>query len=175
MLLTFDTALDLPQKRRSKADRDCTQCGLPATLLCEHADVDGTMSNTAYCSTACQSTDWPAHKGTCTAGRRRLQLYRGAQLLREIFFTVREQAYDTFIEKVTKGDDERLHLFETPPRGDEVLSPFVELSAKTFDVTDREEILSSLACSDTSILLVNMIQKAFGGEPTPPSRICALR
>lgn len=146
----------------------CVQCGQPGILFCEHADVDGQISITAYCSKSCQSADWLAHKTGCLIGRQRFQLYRGGQLFQDIFYIVREEMFDTFIHRVDKDANGKLHVFEAPPEDDAVLAPLVELPAETFDDRDKKALLSRLACSDSQVLLERLVEKAFGGTALRP-------
>lgn len=146
----------------------CVKCGQPGALFCEHADINGQVDTTTYCSKTCQAADWPAHKAGCSIERQRLKLCRRGELLQHIFYIVRAQAFDSYITKVEKDQNGLLHVYEAcPPDDDNVLSKLPPLPLQTFDEDDKKAVLSYLTCTWSQALQVGLAEKAFAGTRSP--------
>jgi hypothetical protein len=108
----------------------CTVCGTPTTVRCPKCvseditqDIGHREPTRYYCNTTCQTIDWENHKGSCKLAQAQKKLFRGAEVLQEVFLAVREETFDTAIETVAiSNDGENLHIFD-PTDGPEETIP----------------------------------------------------
>jgi hypothetical protein len=95
---------------------NCHLCGRETTKICgncaEGVDSDGNASQTYYCSKECQTEDFDTHVDhACLFSNARKQLYRGAEVLQELFFTFRQNIFENNIEKTVTDEDGKLHVY----------------------------------------------------------------
>lgn len=144
----------------------CATCGKPATTHCggcAGTDEHGISTSTLYCSKACQTQDWAAHKQACQSFQGRKKLSRAAQLIQEIFFAIKAEVFDLNVSKVKRDEEGKLHLFAPPFE-----SPLLYGPAGTWmngDVNVRRAVLSYCAGGDVfADAFYDVCVKAFEGK-----------
>ncbi len=146
----------------------CIKCDKPATKRCsrcsEGVDVDGNLLRTFYCGTECQLADYLDHKVQCRHANNRKQLYRGAELLKDVFYAWRLAAFDLDLSGL-EYDGELLRLVEHVDdrrlRGHFSLFAFPIGLAR--DQQDNFALLTYMACNKAPANLKVLIENVFKG------------
>lgn len=126
--------------------------------------MEGNTTPTYYCGVDCQRAAWKAHKIECRAANDRKLLYRGGNMLQDLFYHLREVLFDNSIEKVVKKGNQ-LTVYETT--GDYATKqhlPFWPLPREGLDEDhDKAAVLTYWACSDATYLLNELIERLSKG------------
>ena len=144
----------------------CATCGKPATTHCggcAGTDEHGFSTSTLYCSKACQTKDWSAHKQACQSLQSRKKLSRAAQLIQDFFLAIKAEVFDLNITNVVRDEEGKLHLFEAPFGSPLQYGPAATWMDGDVDVT--RAILSYCAGGDVfADPFFDVCVKAFSGK-----------
>lgn len=151
----------------SPTTNKCAHCGKDAKQCCsrcnEGVNVDGITSPTYYCGKECQTADYPAHKKICSNANARKQLYRGGEVLQQVFYAYREAAFDFVFSNLKKIEDGRLHIEE--PTHVEGSGPLYRFPGHLVDnQQDKAALLTFLACTDGVGYMFELTKKVVDGK-----------
>lgn len=155
----------------------CSHCGKDAAGSCkgckEDPGADGDPFKTYYCNPACQKADWATHKSHCLRVQGRKDLYRLGDLIQQIYYTFKENAYDVLIRKLEVENGKlRVHLSpfseEVPGQkcypGLPCLVPFPNNMVDNLE--DKLGLLVLMACNDSLANTHELVEYLLGGQFT---------
>lgn len=148
-------------------ENTCAACGKASTTRCagciEGIDQQGQLSPTYYCSKDCQRAHWSQHKAECKLANAHKVLYRGGELVQEMFYKYRERFFDLNISKVRHNPDTgTVGVYEGERVRDEILIPFP--THLFTDDRDKQAALAWSACEFGVGYLSNQVKQAIKGE-----------
>lgn len=95
-----------------KDDAQCSACCAPTKKKCAGCKAS------SYCSTICQTKDWPTHKNICSDLKLESTLARAAALIQDAYLTFRKNTWSDTIKKVEDHEGELIihdgDLWENP-------------------------------------------------------------
>jgi Fe-S-cluster containining protein len=154
----------------------CVQCSQPASQVCggcsNAPDIgDKITEETSYCSTECQSANWPTHETACKRLQTRKALYRAGNTLQEIFYIYREKLFDRPVDRieVTGTLEERnmkMRIYETEwPQivtNYDFIQPFPSSMCNSLE--EKQALLTYLTCSDAIGSMHDLIEYMLAGK-----------
>ena len=141
----------------------CGYCGKQTTSFCEicsdYALSEKLVTKAWYCGFECQKAGLAHHATLCYHVGLRKKLIRAGKLLRQVFFTAREHAFDLYYSKATpRGGKIELHR-KTPNK------LFGKIpNRETWTQPQLEALLSNYACLESVLLTHSLIPKLLDGK-----------
>jgi hypothetical protein len=148
----------------------CCVCGKTAIMGCSHCsegrDNNGDVSVTCYCSRTCHAQDQDDHKSVCQIKNARKQLYRGGQLLQEVFLAFQEEIFLPDIHNIAIEGD-KIVAFENDPPPSRPGPPFPFPSQLVHNMIDKAAILTFEASNVVTMVLLELIKTVLSGMSFP--------
>jgi hypothetical protein len=138
----------------------CSACGKQATNKC--SGCSKTASTTRYCSTECQTIDWPKHKVACKELQLEHKIKRAAIVVRETWLRFREIIWYIPIKKVIIRDKEIVMYKDYKKEGTGLFVEFPEELMPNNSV--KESLLCNLSCGYSLAVLHTFIAQLLKGE-----------
>jgi hypothetical protein len=148
----------------------CASCGIEAGRRCagcldapEYQPGDAAI--TTYCSSTCQSSDWPQHKARCRSLGRRIKLLRAARISKAGLLAYRQVFFDIDLQKIELLDGVLcLHQRQRSLSSSAKIDRFPE--HLTTNVEYREAALLNNQCTLAMALLGRLVRKLLDGRPS---------
>ena len=152
------------------SSKNCATCAQPAKQHCprciEGLDTECRPSPTYYCGKECQIKAWNKHKAICRGVTARKQLFRGGELLQEVFYTYREAAFDLNITDLKRENGVLSMylasiLYVEPTLG--VGPVFAFPNHLVRDDAEKKALLAYDACVDATAYMYGLTTKVLEG------------
>jgi hypothetical protein len=126
----------------------------------------GVVSVTCYCSQTCHAQDQDGHRSLCWIKNARKQLYRGGQLLKEVFLAIQEEIFLPDINNIAIEGD-KIVGFQNDPPPKRPGPPFPFPKQLVHDKNDKAAILTFRASNVVTMLLLELIKTVLSGMSFP--------
>ena len=117
----------------------CSVCGKDSSSKCARCAQP-------YCSSFCQTQDWPAHKQDCKAKQIERTLFRAAQLFRECYYLFRKKTFEFDVRSIKKEGQDL--VVKTGTIAGDICGIFMRFPNELFEnEEDKHAVLSMKMCT----------------------------